>query len=72
MDPLSVAAGVVGLVSLVLDVLDFYNYALLRGVQLMSWYGPSGFMLFLFGSWATWRMQAQVPSYLASLETRTP
>ena len=43
-----------------LDVADSVARHGLRAIRLFGLYGPSGLLLFWFGSKSTWRMEAQV------------
>jgi hypothetical protein len=53
-------AGLVMTVQVLLDVADSVARHGLRAIRLLGLYGPSGLLLFWFGSKSTWRMEAQV------------
>jgi hypothetical protein len=45
---------------IILDIADLFAREIVRALQLVEWYGPSGIPLFLFGSRTVWRIQAQI------------
>jgi hypothetical protein len=62
-DPLTAfgfATSIIAVADIGFEIVDTFRNEIVRVVHLMSWYGPSGLVLFLFGSRTTWRMQAQV------------